>query len=142
MKRAIAVAAFIFWFGVSAAHAQRMGGVNVPAGGNPNAAATSGGSGGSGGAGGGGAIAGVTHHPAWTPPPNVSAKNDGPFLPSSYQSYDKAVELGKTETAAHEPSVVEVAKMTQQQHAAAASKSRFIVVQDVEGKLQEIKAQP
>ncbi len=93
------------------------------------------------GAGGGSAIAGVTHHPAWVPPANVSAKNDGPFLPSTYQNYDKAVEIGKAEVAVHEPTVVEVAKVTQEQRTSAA-KARFVVVQDVEGKLQEVKAQP
>jgi hypothetical protein len=90
--------------------------------------------------GGGSAIAGVTHHAVWVPPPNVSAQNDGPFRPSNYQDYDKAVEMGKAEVAIHEPTVVEVVKMTQEQRTSAA-KARFTVVQDVEGKLQEV-AQP
>jgi hypothetical protein len=38
-----------------------------------------------GGSGGGTAIASVTHHAVWVPPPNVSAQNDGPFRPSTYQ---------------------------------------------------------
>ena len=141
MKKAIVVAASVFCFGVSAAHAQRVGGSSVVAGGGGTGPTSSGGAGAGGSGGGGSAIAGVIHHPVWVPPPNVSAKNDGPFLPSTYQSFDKAVELGKTEneTAVHQLSVVEVAKMTQQQHASA-SKSRFIVMQDVEGKLQEVKA--
>jgi len=75
------------------------------------------------------------------PPANVSATNDGPFRPSTYQNYDKAVEMGKAEVAIHEPTVVEVAKMTQEQRASAA-KARFTVVQDVEGKLQEVQPQP
>jgi hypothetical protein len=45
--------------------------------------------------------------------------------------------MGKTEIAIHEPTVVEVAKATQEQKAAA--KARFTVVQDVEGKLQEVR---
>jgi hypothetical protein len=48
--------------------------------------------------------------------------------------------MGKAEVAIHEPTVAEVAKMTQEQRATAA-KARFTVVQDVEGKLQEV-AQP
>ena len=82
-----------------------------------------------------------THHSAWVPPANVSATNDGPFRPSTYQNYDKAVEMGKAEVAIHEPTVVEVAKMTQEQRASAA-KARFTVVQDVEGKLQKVQPQP
>ena len=125
------------------ARAQRTGGTNNVAGGGGVGPTNSGGGGGGGfsGGGGGGAIAGVTHHPAWVPPANVSAKNDGPFLPSTYQNYDKAVEMGKAEVAIHEPTVVEVAKVTQEQRTSAA-KARFVVVQDVEGKLQEVKAQP
>jgi hypothetical protein len=46
--------------------------------------------------------------------------------------------MGKAEVAVHEPTVVEVAKMTQEQRASAA-KARFIAVQDVEGKLQEVQ---
>lgn len=86
-------------------------------------------------------MAGVTHHAVWVPPRNVSAKNDGPFLPSSYQSYDKAIETGKAEVGARQPSVVEVARMAQEQKMATA-KARFIVVQGVDGRLQEVKAQP
>lgn len=49
--------------------------------------------------------------------------------------------MGKAEVATHEPTVVEVAKVTQEQRTSTA-KARFVVVQDVEGKLQEVKAQP
>ena len=143
MKQLIVMAVFVLCFGVGTAHAQRTGGTNSVAGGGGVGPTNSGGGGGGGfsGGGGGGAIAGVTHHPAWVPPANVSAKNDGPFLPSTYQNYDKAVEMGKAEVAIHEPTVVEVAKVTQEQRTSAA-KARFVVVQDVEGKLQEVKAQP
>lgn len=145
MKQLIAVAVFVLCFGVGTAHAQRSGGTNSVAGGGGLGPTNSGGGGGGGGfgggSGGGGAISGVTHHPAWVPPPNVSATNDGPFLPSTYQNYDKAVQMGKAEVAVHEPSVVEVAKMTQEQKASGA-KARIVVVQDVEGKLQEVSAQP
>lgn len=132
MRQLIAIAVFVLCFGVGTAHAQRTGGTNNVAGG--------GGVSNSGGGGGGGstAIAGVTHHPAWVPPANVSATNDGPFLPSTYQSFDKAVEMGKAEVAVHEPTVVEVAKAAQEQKASAA-KARFVVVQDVEGKLKEVQ---
>jgi hypothetical protein len=146
MRQLMAIAVFILCFGVGTAHAQRTGGSNGVAGGGVAGPSNSGGGGGGGGGvggggGGGSAIAGVTHHAVWIPPANVSAKNDGPFLPSTYQNYDKAVEMGKVEVAYHEPTVVEVAKITQEQRAATA-KSRFVVVQDVEGKLQEVKAQP
>lgn len=143
MKQLIVMAVFVLCFGVGTARAQRTGGTNNVAGGGGVGPTNSGGGGGGGfsGGGGGGAIAGVTHHPAWVPPANVSAKNDGPFLPSTYQNYDKAVEMGKAEVAIHEPTVVEVAKVTQEQRTSAA-KARFVVVQDVEGKLQEVKAQP
>ena len=144
MKQLIAMAVFVLCFGVGTAHAQRTGGTNNVAGGGGVGPTNSGGGGGGGGftgAGGGSAVAGVTHHPAWVPPPNVSAKNDGPFLPTTYQDYDKAVEMGKAEVAVHEPTVVEVAKVTQEQRTSAA-RARFVVVQDVEGKLQEVKAQP
>jgi hypothetical protein len=143
MKQLIAMAVFVLCFGVGTAHAQRAGGSNNVAGGGGVGPSNSGGGGGGGAGGGGGggtAIAGVTHHAVWVPPPNVSATNDGPFRPSTYQDYAKAVEMGKEEVAIHEPTVVEVAKMTQEQKVSA-SKARFTVVQDVEGKLQEI-AQP
>ncbi len=138
------MAVFVLCFGAGTAQAQRTGGTNSVAGGGgvgPNNSGGGGGGGFGGGGGGGGAIAGVTHHPAWVPPPNVSATNDGPFRPSTYQNYDKAVEMGKAEVATHEPTVVEVAKVTQEQRTSTA-KARFVVVQDVEGKLQEVKAQP
>ncbi len=144
MKQLMAIAVFVLCFGVGTAHAQRTGGGNSVAGGGVAGPSNSGGGGGGGfggGGGGGSAIAGVTHHAVWIPPANVSGKNDGPFLPSTYQNYDKAVEMGKVEVAYHEPTVVEAAKITQEQRAATA-KSRFVVVQDVEGKLQEVKAQP
>jgi hypothetical protein len=143
MKQLIAMAVFVLCFGVGTAHAQRTGGTNNVAGGGGVGPSNSGGGGGSAGGGGGGgtAIAGVTHHAVWVPPPNVSATNDGPFLPSTYQNYDKAIEMGKAEVAIHEPTVVEVAKANQEQRVAT-SKARFVVVQDVEGKLQEVKAQP
>jgi hypothetical protein len=143
MKQLIAIAVFVLCFGVGTAHAQRTGGTNNVAGSGGVGPTNSGGGGGGGfggGGGGGSAIAGVTHHAVWVPPANVSATNDGPFRPSTYQDFDKAVEMGKAEVAIHEPTVAEVAKMTQEQRATAA-KARFTVVQDVEGKLQEV-AQP
>jgi hypothetical protein len=143
MRQLIAMAVFVFCFGVGTAHAQRAGGTNNVAGGGGVGPTNSGGGGGGGfggGGGGGSAIAGVTHHAVWVPPANVSATNDGPFRPSTYQNYDKAVEMGKAEVAIHEPTVVEVAKANQEQKATAA-RARFTVVQDVEGKLQEV-AQP
>ena len=140
MKQLIAIAVFVLCFGVGTAHAQRTGGTNNVAGGGGVGPSNSGGGGSGGGGGGGSAIAGVTHHAVWVPPPNESATNDGPFRPSTYQDYDKAVEMGKAEVAIHEPTVVEVAKANQEQRATEA-KARFTVVQDVEGKLQEV-AQP
>ena len=140
MRQLIAIAVFVLCFGAGTAHAQRTGGANNVAGGGGTSNSGGGGGGGFGGGGGGSAIAGVTHHPVWVPPSNTSASNDGPFRPSTYQDYDKAVEMGKAEVAIHEPTVVEVAKMTQEQKATAA-KARFTIVQDVEGKLQEV-AQP
>ena len=139
MRQLVAIAVFALCFGVGRAHAQRAGGTNNAAGGGGVGPSNSGGGGGGGG--GGSAIAGVTHHPAWVPPANVSGTNDGPFRPSTYQNYDKAVEMGKTEIAIHEPTVVEVAKTTQEQRTSAA-KARFVVVQDVDGKLQEVQPQP
>ena len=137
MKQLIAMAVFILCFGVGTAHAQRAGGGSAVAGGAGTGASNSGG-----GGGGGSAAGGVTHHPVWVPASNVSGKNDGPFLPTTYQNYQKAVEMGKAQVvSSQEPSVVEVAKITQEQKASAA-KSRFVVVQDAEGKIQEVKAQP
>ncbi len=143
MKQLIAMAVFVLCFGLGTAHAQRTGGTNNAAGGGGVGPSNSGGGGGGGGGlgGGGGSIGSFTHHSAWVPPANVSATNDGPFRPSTYQNYDKAVEMGKAEVAIHEPTVVEVAKMTQEQRASSA-KARFVVVQDVEGKLQEVQPQP
>jgi hypothetical protein len=145
MRQLIAMAVFVLCFGVGTAHAQRTGGGtnNVAGGGGVGPSNSGGGGGGGGGFGGGGgsAAASFTHHPAWVPPANVSGTNDGPFRPSTYQNYDKAVEMGKAEIAVHEPTVVEVAKSTQEQRTAAA-KARFVVVQDVEGKLQEVQSKP
>jgi hypothetical protein len=141
MRQLIVIAVFVLCFGVGTAHAQRTGGTNNVAGGGGVGPSNSGGGGGGGGGGfggGGGSLGSFTHHPAWVPPANVSGTNDGPFRPSTYQSYDKAVEMGKAEVAIHEPTVVEVAKATQEQRASAA-KARFVVVQNAEGKLQEVK---
>jgi hypothetical protein len=138
MRQLIAMVVFVLCFGVGTVHAQRTGGTNNVAGGGGVGPSNSGGGGGGGGFGGGGAIFDVTHHPAWVPPANVSATNDGPFRPSTYQAYDKAVEMGKAEVAIHEPTVVEVAKAAQEQKASTA-KARFVVIQDVEGKLQEVQ---
>jgi hypothetical protein len=133
MKQLIAMAVFILCFGARTAHAQ-----HAVAGGAGTGASNSGG----GGGGGGSAAGGVTHHAVWVPASNVSGKNDGPFLPTTYQNYQKAVEMGKAQVfSSHEPSVVEVARMAREQKASAA-KSRFVVVQDAEGKIQEVKAQP
>jgi hypothetical protein len=143
MKQIIALAVFVLCFGVGTARAQRAGGSMPVGGGNTNANPNQGGGGGGAGGGGGGgssAIAGVAHHPVWVPPPNVSAKNDGPFLPSTFQSFDKAVELGKAEAGTREPSIVEVARMTQEQKATAV-RARIRVEQDVAGRMQEIPAQ-
>src|ERR1700733_9207594 len=140
MRQLIAIAVYVIYSRGGTAHAQRTGGTNNVAGGGGVGPTNSGGGGGGGfggGGGGGSAIAGVTHHAVWVPPANVSATNDGPFRPSTYQDFDKAVEMGKAEVAVHEPTVAEVAKMTQEQRATAA-KARFNVVQDVEGKLQEV----
>ena len=140
MKKSILAVAFVLCFGAGTAHAQKSGGGRVPGGGGSGSTNSGGGGGGGfGGGGGGTAIDGVTHHPVWVPPPNVSAKNDGEFRPSSYQNYDKAVEMGKAVVATKEPTVVEVARMTQEQRAV---KARLTVVQDVEGKVQEVKTQP
>jgi len=49
--------------------------------------------------------------------------------------------MGKTVNETKEPTVVEVAKATQEQRATAA-KSRVTVLQDVDGRVQEVKAQP
>jgi len=143
MRQLVAMAVFVLCFGVGTAHAQRTGGSNNVAGGGGVGPSNLGGGGGGGGFGGGGgsATGSFAHHPAWVPPANVSATNDGPFRPSTFQNYDKAVEMGKAEVAIHEPTVVEVAKATQEQRASAA-KARFVVVQDVEGKLQEVEVQP
>jgi hypothetical protein len=142
MKKIIAVAVFVLCFGASRAQAQRMtgpvGGGSNGSGGNGGAASSA--SAGGGGAG-GGAIPGVTHHPVWVPPPNVSAKNDGEFEPSSFESYDKAVELGKAEARSLEQSVAAAARMAQEQRATA-TRARIIVQQDVEGHLQEVKTRP
>jgi hypothetical protein len=142
MKQIIALAVFVLCFGVGTARAQRAGGSMPVGGGNLNANPNQGSGGGGAGGGGGGssAIAGVTHHPVWVPPPNVSAKNDGSFLPSTFQSFDKAVELGKAEAGARELSVVEVARMAQEQRASA-TRARIRVEQDVAGRMQEIPVQ-
>jgi hypothetical protein len=142
MRQLVAMAVFVLCFGVETAHAQKTGGSNNVAGGGGVGPSNSGGGGGGGGGFGGGSAGGsFTHHPAWVPPANVSATNDGPFRPSTYQNFAKAVEMGKAEIAIHEPTVVEVAKATQEQRTAAA-KARFVVVQDVEGKLQEVQSKP
>jgi hypothetical protein len=146
MKQAIAIAAFVLFVGVGSAQAQRVGGspgggtAGVGGAGGPGNAG-GGGSGSGGGGGGGSALTGVTHHPVWVPPPNVSAKNDGKFEPTSFQSFDKALEAAKAESGVRQPSVVEVARMTQVQKATSA-KAHFIVEQDAAGKLQEVKAKP
>jgi hypothetical protein len=142
IRQFIAVGIFVLCFGITSAQAQRMpSGGGVVGGGSSGQGAGGGGASAGGSGGGAAAIPGVTHHPLWNPPPNVSAKNDGAFEPTSFQSYDEAVASGKAATATREPSIAEIAKMTQEQRATV-PRARILVEQDADGKLQEIKETP
>lgn len=138
IRQFIAVAGFVLCFGITSAQAQRMPTGGVVGGGSNGQGAGGGGASAGGSGGGAAALPGVTHHPVWNPPPNVSAKNDGAFEPTSFQSYDEAVASGRAATGTREPSIAEIAKLTQEQRSIA-PKARILVEQDVEGKLQEVE---
>jgi hypothetical protein len=137
----IAIAILILCFGAGSAQAQRVVSGGGVAGGGGNGGLTASGGGAGGGGGGASALTGVQHHPVWNPPPNVFGKNDGKFEPTSFHDYDEAVASGKSAVGMKEPSVAEVARMTQEQRASS-PKARFVVQQDVEGKIQETKVAP
>jgi hypothetical protein len=130
MKKIFVVGAFVLCFGAGRAQAQRVAGGSGGGVGGGNSGAAMAGSGG-----GASAIPGVTHSPLWVPPPNVSAKNDGAFVPSSFESYDKAIAMGQAELHTKQASVAETAKMAREQKATA-EKAHLIVEQDVAGEPQ------
>jgi len=71
----------------------------------------------------------------------TSAKNDGPFLPSTFASYDHAMEIGQAAANAKPPMLGEIARAVREQKKTAKQSAVLIVEQDHYGRMIT-KAQP
>lgn len=132
-KTILAVLIFLF-AGANAAYAQHPAGMTP----SPNTF------GGGGGYGGGisGASAAVHSKPAPPPAMNVSARNDGPFVPSTYQNYSAAVAEGDKVLNARPASLGDLSRQVREQKKATGNKARVFVDQDEDGKIRYSPSEP
>lgn len=65
----------------------------------------------------------------------VSAKNDGQFLPTTFASYDQAIEIGQLAASAKPPKLGEIARSLREQKKYAAQAAILIVEQDQYGRM-------
>jgi len=80
--------------------------------------------------------------PAPAPGANVSARNDGRFVPSTYANYSDAVAEGDKELNARSPSLGDLSRQVREQKKATGDKARMFVDQDEEGKLRYSPHEP
>ncbi|HYL68886.1 MAG TPA: hypothetical protein VEX69_06960 [Candidatus Limnocylindria bacterium] len=71
----------------------------------------------------------------------TTAKNDGPFMPSTFASYDEAVEIGQLAANAKPPRLGEIARSNREQKKSAGQSAILIVEQDQYGRMIA-KSQP
>jgi hypothetical protein len=133
-KAILAVAAFLF-AGANAVYAQHAGGM-----------ASSSANFGGGGFGGGGYASSsgstVRSKPAPVPGVNVSARNDGPFVPSTYVNYSDAVAEGGKTLNARPLSLGEFSRQVREQKKAEGQKSRILIDQDAYGRIEITPREP
>jgi hypothetical protein len=65
----------------------------------------------------------------------ISAKNDGPFLPSTFASYDQAIEIGQLAMDAKPPRLGEIARFVREQKRKARQSAILMVEQDQYGRM-------
>jgi hypothetical protein len=65
----------------------------------------------------------------------IGAKNDGPFLPTSFADYDRAIEIGQLAANARPPRLGEVARSVREQKMTARQSAVLIVEQDQYGRM-------
>jgi hypothetical protein len=73
---------------------------------------------------------------------NVSARNDGKFVPSTYADYSDAVAEGDKELNARPASLGDLSRQVQEQKKATGDKARIFVDQDEAGKLRYSPREP
>ena len=134
MKKTILTAAIFLFAGASAAYAQHPAAMNP----SPNIF-------GGGGVSGGGissVSSGVRTKPAPIPATNVSARNDGPFVPSTFENYSDAVAKGDREVNARPVSLSDLSRQLRDQKKAMGDKARIFVDQDEYGNLRYSPREP
>jgi len=65
----------------------------------------------------------------------IGAKNDGPFLPTSFADYDRAIEIGQLAANARPPKLGEIARSVREQKMSARQSAVLIVEQDQYGRM-------
>lgn len=134
MRKAIlAVAAFLF-AGTNAVYAQHSGGM-APS-------TTNGGGGGFGGSGYGVAASSIRSKPAPVPGVNVSARNDGPFIPSTFENYTDAVAEGGKALNARPVTLGEFSRQMREQKKAEGQRARILIDQDAYGRIEITSREP
>jgi L-amino acid N-acyltransferase YncA len=66
---------------------------------------------------------------------NVSAKNPGEFIPSTFESYQDAVIIGQAELDAKPMTVAEAARVLQAWKKSGTQKAALVAEQDADGKM-------
>jgi len=72
----------------------------------------------------------------------TSAKNDGPFLPTSFQSYDEAIQAGRQMLNSKPANLGEIARKAREEKKAATQTAILVVVQDQRGRMIAATPQP
>jgi hypothetical protein len=65
----------------------------------------------------------------------ISAKNDGQFLPSTFETYDQAIQIGQLAANAKPPMLGEIARSVREQKKNARQTAILIVEQDQYGRM-------
>jgi hypothetical protein len=126
MKKMIFVAALLLFVAAGHAHAQNnVGGASVGGGGSLNTM---------------GSLQRVKPFESKggttsAPHGSSSGKNDGEYIPSTFESYQRALEIGVLESGVKPPSLVEIARQTRERKKTAADKSAVVIEQDEHGKI-------
>jgi hypothetical protein len=134
MTKTILAAAIFLFAGASAAYAQH------PAAMNPSPSSFGGG----GGSGGGfsSISSGVRSKPAPPAAVNVSVRNDGAFIPSTFEYYADAVAEGDKFLNVRPTSLGDLSRQVREQKKAAGDRARIFVDQDEDGKLRYSPREP
>jgi len=135
MKKTLGIIAMGLLFSVPAYAQGKSGGFAATAGGGPNGFPSSSGGGGIGGGGiGGGSRANLSAYPS-ARFATASLSGDSSFAPSSFLTFEQAVEVGKAELAPQKS----LAQVATENIAAAKAKSRVEFVQDNGGNVVPLR---